>query len=293
MPSPLPGMNPFLENRMHWSTVHNALIAGIYFAVSSDLPEGFAAFIDERVYIDTGDTRYRPDTFVVRTARNIPAPATPERSGGSVAVAERVLTEVQSARLPRSLYDDLLTVRERFLEIRSVTNDRVVSVIELLSPANKARGRGREEYLDKQRLMLESDVHFIEIDLFRGGEHALAPSRGRIEREFGAFDYAVSLHRASAGNRYEVWAGPMEQMLPVLVIPLTEETPDLQIDFQEIFHQVYDTGLRRMVNYQVEPDPPLTDAQKAWAQELLMQSGLRSNDALLVSGDRGLPVSNL
>ncbi|MGH3577865.1 MAG: DUF4058 family protein, partial [Mycobacterium sp.] len=50
------------------------------------------------------------------------------------------------------------------------------AVIEVLSPANKAAGsEGRRLYLAKQRQLLESQTHLLEIDVLRQGEHTAAP----------------------------------------------------------------------------------------------------------------------
>jgi hypothetical protein len=51
--------------------------------------------------------------------------------------------------------------------IRQRESARLVAVIELPSPINKRRGKGREEYLEKRRTFLTSPVHLIEIYLLR------------------------------------------------------------------------------------------------------------------------------
>src|SRR5947208_5462061 len=61
--------------------------------------------------------------------------------------------------------------RERlsFIEIRDRDGWQLVTVIELLSPANKYAGPDREQYLAKRAELLVSTVHLVEIDLLRGG----------------------------------------------------------------------------------------------------------------------------
>ena len=56
-----------------------------------------------------------------------------------------------------------------FLEIRDRDTNELITVIELLSPANKYAGPDREQYLAKARQLQRSWVHFVEIDLLRGG----------------------------------------------------------------------------------------------------------------------------
>ena len=73
------------------------------------------------------------------------------------------------------------------VEIRTRLGDegeRLVTVIEVLSLANKTPGeKGRELYLEKQREVLGSPVHLVEIDLLRGGEHTDADVSGKAPPE--------------------------------------------------------------------------------------------------------------
>ncbi len=61
-------------------------------------------------------------------------------------------------------------ITERYLEVREMKTDRVITVIELLSPKNKRSGQGREAYEKKRRAILSSETHLIEIDLLRGSK---------------------------------------------------------------------------------------------------------------------------
>ena len=62
-----------------------------------------------------------------------------------------------------------IEVQEGDLEVREVATQAVVTVIEVLSPANKRPGRGREAYLQKRDLVLGSYTHLVESDLLRSG----------------------------------------------------------------------------------------------------------------------------
>jgi Protein of unknown function (DUF4058) len=48
---------------------------------------------------------------------------------------------------------------------------------------------GRDLYVKKQREMVQSKVHLVEIDLLRGGEHTMAVPRNRLLAQAGPFDY--------------------------------------------------------------------------------------------------------
>ncbi|MFQ6044287.1 MAG: DUF4058 family protein, partial [Candidatus Poribacteria bacterium] len=153
---------------------------------------------------------------------------------------------------------------------------RVVTVIEVLSPSNKIAGsEGRQLYLTKQREILSSQTHLIEIDLLRQGEHTVAPPREMLLRK-GKWDYLVCLHRSGQRGRYEVWAITLRQRLPRIHIPLQDSDPDIVLDLQAVFNRCYDEGAyARRLNYRSEPPIPLPDKNAQWSNELLREQGLR------------------
>jgi hypothetical protein len=55
-------------------------------------------------------------------------------------------------------------IRETWIEIRRLPDLELVTVIELLSPTNKA-GTGRLEYLEKRHELHTRRVNLVEIDL--------------------------------------------------------------------------------------------------------------------------------
>ena len=81
------------------------------------------------------------------------------------------------------------TETEAFLEIRDRDGHELITVVELLSPANKYAGPDREQYLAKRAELLPSAVHVIELDLLRGGPRL--PVEG-----LPACDYCVLISRA-------------------------------------------------------------------------------------------------
>src|SRR5207249_6796839 len=104
-------------------------------------------------------------------------------------------------------------VREAFIEIRlGEEPGKLVGVIELLSPANKTPGVGRDLYLKKQSHLLRSRSHLIEIDLLRAGQHTVAVRRDGLPES--GWDYVVCLHRGEGGSRFECWPFPLQELLP-------------------------------------------------------------------------------
>ena len=51
-----------------------------------------------------------------------------------------------------------------------MSTGKVVTVLELLSPANKSPGEGRRLYEEKRLQVLGTRTHLVEVDLLRGGE---------------------------------------------------------------------------------------------------------------------------
>lgn len=50
MPSPFPGMNPYLESPELWTEVHHRLISAIATAIESALPPSYRVAIEKRIY---------------------------------------------------------------------------------------------------------------------------------------------------------------------------------------------------------------------------------------------------
>jgi hypothetical protein len=134
---------------------------------------------------------------------------------------------------------------------------------------NKTPGaHGRDLYLQKQREVLQSQVHLVEIDLLRGGEHSTAVPLDRALRQTGPFDYHVCVHRFDSFEKYFVYPIRLEARLPAIRIPLLPGDGDVKVDLQSVFHRCYDTGpYRRRVDYSVQTVPPLDESRWAWAKQ--------------------------
>src|SRR5690348_17395703 len=119
MPSPFPGMDPYLEDPGLWPDVHHWLISGCTELLNQQLRPKYYARIEERVYIsDESDPARRviiPDLRVVSRGARL--------SGGPSAV--------------RGAND---SVAEARIEVIDRLDRTVVAVIEILSPTNKILG---------------------------------------------------------------------------------------------------------------------------------------------------------
>lgn len=156
-------------------------------------------------------------------------------------------------------------IRERFLKIVDARDQQVVTIIEVLSPANKLRGAaGREAYLEKQREVLHSSTHLVEIDLLRGGD------RVQSGLSLPPHEYLVHVSRKQRRPRGTLWPIQLRQRLPRLPIPLSGAEEDVDLDLQQVLNTAYDrAGYDLQIDYHQPCSPSLTTELAAWASEFL------------------------
>ncbi|GAB4455901.1 MAG: DUF4058 family protein [Armatimonadaceae bacterium] len=274
MPNPFPGMNPYLEKRSFWSDVHTTLITGFRAALTRHLPDGYAAKIEQRVYIAQEKRSFQPDVFTVARRDRIPLPGGSESEHGGGTAVLSPATTVPVTGIPVNFEPE--TVRERFLEIRTTDeSETLVAVIEILSPTNKEDDRGRLEYRRKQEALLESTAHLLEIDLLRSGKWVLTAPEAQTREALGPFDYLISLHTAGSGNLFHFWPIALRDPLPTVRIPLLA-SEGVEVNVQEVLNRAYEeAGYDRLLDYRADPDPPLLPEAAQWADTLLREKGLR------------------
>jgi hypothetical protein len=256
-------MDPFLEHPAIFPGVHDGFIAYLREALQARLPEPYYAEIGSRIWVEVSQRPIQPDANVLKQ-RDVPER---EMSAGQ-ATATVPRTQPVVVTVP---FDE---ARETYLEIFTRDDrEQLVTSIEVLSFSNKTPGeRGRELYLQKQRELLESKVHLVEIDLLRGGLHTTAVPKNRAVEKTGAFDYHVCIHRFDRIEDFLVYPIKMNERLPEIAIPLLPADPPVPIDLQAVFDRCYDTGpYRRRVRYEDGAVPPLLPQQAAWAAEVLMK----------------------
>ena len=118
-----------------------------------------------------------------------------------------------------------------------------MTVIEVLSLANKTPGeKGRDLYLEKQREVLGSPVHLVEIDLLRGGEHTTPMSLERLRHKAGQYDYHVSVHRFDQPGRFFIYPWKLEDAFPEFAVPLLPGDGQVPLDLGAVFTRCYESG---------------------------------------------------
>jgi hypothetical protein len=259
-------MDPFLEHPSFFPGLHGALHVYIREALQPVLPIPYFAEIKERLWVETSARYIEPDTDVIHGGLDVE-----EADEGGVAVAAGLHTRTRP--LVFQVTDDERS--EMYVEVSTRSPDgseRVVTTIEVLSLSNKTRGeKGQELYLEKQREILGSAVHLVEIDLLRGGEHTTPMSLERLRLKAGPFDYHVSVHRFDRRGRFFIYPWRLEDPLPEIAIPLLPGDGEVPLDLQAVFARCYDTGpYRRRVLYEPARIVPALDKQRTeWVKQFL------------------------
>jgi hypothetical protein len=274
MPSPFPGMDPYLEALDIWPDLHNALAGEIRNELNQALPSPYYARLEMREEVgiieEDGAKRWIvPDVTIVRYPR---PPG--QSNGGATAVLTQTRREV-SESIEIEIRND--SIRHHYVEIRdSMRNHKLITLIEILSPTNKRSGPDREAYQSALREVLESDASLIELDLLRGGRRIL-PAPELADKVGGLKpppSYLVLVNRAWRRARglaaYQIFPVDLREWLPCIAVPLKQGEKEVLLDLQIVFNRAYDTGpyRRGAVDYSAPPPPPaLGDENAVWAAE--------------------------
>jgi hypothetical protein len=264
MPSPFPGMDPYLEKPSLWPDVHHEIISVTRAMLTRLLRPKYAVLVEERVYLAEDNDPARetriPDVKVALrpTAGSTPA-SLPSFPG--VAITAPVAVPLLDAE----------EVREAYLTIIDHEGQKVITVIEILSPSNKLPGSaGYDSYRTKRREIMSSATHLVEIDLLRQGRPAY-PKSGILNSE-----YQVHVCAKRPRREQVVWPIKLRERLPVLGVPLNPEDQDAPLDLQEALDTAYDrAGYDLVLDYSRDPEPPLAPEHRQWMEELLRAKGLR------------------
>jgi hypothetical protein len=258
VPSPFPGMDPYLEHPTLWPDVHHGLIEALRNALAPLLRPNYRVAVEERVYVADVDGPYfvgRPDVAVV----DVGSMASPAMSASAVLVEPRVV----EVPVPDH-------VREGYLEVREVATGEVVTVIEILSPTNKRPGEGRRLYEQKRLQVLGTRTHLVEIDLLRGGEPMKMWGDGQDSH------YRILVSRAGRRPRADLYAFNLRDPIPLFPLPLHPKDKEPVVELGQLLHELYDRASYDLaVDYTTDAVPPLEEEEAAWADQLLQETGMR------------------
>jgi hypothetical protein len=162
---------------------------------------------------------------------------------------------------------------EDYVEVRQRSDNKLVTVIDVVSPANKTTATGRQAYLHKRQESRMGNASMVEVDLVLQGQPTLDFSREGLPD----WDYAVTVTRSTQPERYEIYTATLQKRLPRFRLPLAADDRDTVLDLQTAFTRCYDQGsFAPKINYRRDPTTRLIDEDREWLGELLKQQKLRS-----------------
>lgn len=253
MPCPFPGIDPYLEMQPFWSDFALKLLTAISNDLLARLLPRYDVRVEEYLMLTEDDYRLhrlRPDVTVSTTASWQPG-----GGGAALAVAEPVATELEYPE-PRT---------QRRLKIIHLPSERVVTALELLSPANKVPGEGGQAaYSENRAELLACRCNLVELDLLRGGQRL--PMSGPLPPA----DYYALIGRVGRKPRCHVLGWHLRSPLPTIDIPLLAPDPDVPLDLQSVFYAAYEPAFYdRRLRYHEPLVPPLRPADEVWTRETL------------------------
>jgi len=228
MPSPFPGMDPYLEDEKLWPSFQHQLVNCLYQILLPGLVDRYRARVGQRRYV----TEQALFTSVVREEHH-----------------------------------------EEFIEIRQRTDGRLITLLDVVSPANKLSSAGRKAYLDKRCEGRSCNSNLVEIDLVLQGQPMLDYSRDGLPE----WDYAVTVTRSTQPERYEIYTATLQKRLPRFRLPLAADDRDTVLDLHAACARAYEQGnFAARIDYQIDPATALSDEDRQWLHEQLKDKKLRS-----------------
>jgi hypothetical protein len=262
MPSPFPGMNPYLEAPQGWASVHHWLIAELAKSLGLTLPPNYYVAVEERVY-EVSDMESAligvPDGTIARQT-------SPTTNVNPTQSNVATLSQPTKVMLPVPI-----TFKEGYLEIRKAGTHQVITVIEVLSPANK-QGEGRMKYEEKRQNILASGSHLVEIDLLRRSRSMAFTSNANPTH------YRILVSRRQDRPRADLYGFNLQDSIPIFPIPLVGDDSEPVIDLKPLLDTLYDLGRWNLqIDYaQTPPEPKLSDEDMQWIDRILKEQKLRS-----------------
>ncbi|HSU66127.1 MAG TPA: DUF4058 family protein [Tepidisphaeraceae bacterium] len=252
MPSPFPGMNPYLEQEDIWHDFHERFIPAVAEMLLPQVRPKYIVRLDQQAYVHELPAEERrligrPDVYLARGSAGTEAVASSTSAKSPILGSVPLAVDVE---------------KESYVEIRDRQNREIITVIELISPSNKRVGVDRSAYLAKRQDFLGSTAHFVEIDLLRGGPRlpvdGLPPT-----------DYYALISRRPARPQVELYPVRLRDRLPPIPIPLREPDPDAVLDLQGVLDRVYDAAGYEDYMYSRPPEPALSEPDAVWAKQFL------------------------
>ncbi len=250
-------MDPWLELR--WRDVHASVIIYIRNQLQPQLPDSLVARAEEEILVDAADLpprSVRPDVTVS------------EEPSGAATGGVAILAPPMPVAKPFLVRTTEAEVNQRVEIVDLGSGERVVTAIEVLSPANKLPGKAREAYRAKQRDFIAGGINLVEIDLVRQGQWVFSVDEASVPLPLRA-PYMACVFRMTQPELRAFYSLPLRQPLPTIAIPLRPGDREAAVDLQAAVSRAYEDGRYDRTDYRRPLNPPLPPDDAAWAADLL------------------------
>ena len=194
-----------IEHRHLWAYFHKEWLIEIRAILLKQLPEEYHVLVESETVLLSLESngsvaKTAPDVAVARSQPFSPTTALHESS------ATTAVIEVEE---PYELFSQYTLI------IRRSPHNRVVAVVEMLSPSNKGlpKRADLDKYLSKRDSYTEAGINFLEIDALTDGERLLPDSLGAL-RDYDRNAWAA-LHAAHS-RRLRGYGWNSNQRMPVI-----------------------------------------------------------------------------
>jgi hypothetical protein len=260
MPSPFPGMDPYLEGYL-WPDVHQALATKLRQLLVPLVSPKYVARLEISIVQDTSPEQEAgimyPDLEVL-LENGSDRPTPPDSGEPRAAVQTQITPATMSVRVLPAMRVKLVSV-----QLRTTDKDRLVTSIEIMSPVNKRRP-GIVRYRKKRMKLIRDGVHLLELDLLRRGTRVV-PGSG-----LPPCDYLLACTRS--GQRHtELWPLSVHSELPVLPVPLVAPDVDVPLCLGQALAAIYEEARYDLsIDYSGDPPPPeLAAEDRKWVRGLV------------------------
>jgi hypothetical protein len=241
MPSPFPGMNPYMEVRAAWAGIHLHLLANFGQQLAPQIRPRYRVHTERYLLLGKDPVKFRPDLRLQRVSLSGDLkPATTRITSPSLATENLPYNEID---LPPHL--EIVT-----------EEGEIVTIIEVLSPINKEGEYN--SYLSKRYQLLKTGINLVEIDLLREGQRI--PLAVEVDSP-----YMALVSRAWEYPKTHIWQITWKEPLPILPVPLRSDEIEARLQLDLALAQAYAVEFEGFVNYQAPPPGTLTDQ---WRQEI-------------------------
>lgn len=261
--NPFPGMDPYLEQGHIWPGFHNHLISAMALDLSQRMTGNYRVDIQERAEVVTRHGSPSAASFIVPDALVLDTSVLQERPAEySGASAAAVAAPANGLAVRVAVPEE---VRVTWLYVQRMPEAEVITIVEVLSPSNKAPGEGRENYLRKRSEILTAGVSLVEIDLLRQWEPM------PLETDYPFSDYRVLVCRGWQRFSGILYPFNVPQAIPSFKLPLRPGDDEPEVDLGALINRIHrQARYTQVARYSAPlPGPSLPPAVREWVDARL------------------------